>query len=196
MTACLRVFFFSSRRRHTRYWRDWSSDVCSSDLSHAKNSTLQLTATASDDQPVAGVDFYVQRSWQEPEQLISTDTTAPYTATYTLGTAGVSFVARVRDSGGLAAESRVTVAVTNRLPGVNWVSPADGARVQPGGNVTLTVSASDPDGRVREVNFYADALVGTDTTPDAQGRYEAVWNNVPAGTHHVQAQVFDDDGAE
>src|SRR3712207_5221348 len=29
------LFFFSSRRRHTRYWRDWSSDVCSSDLLHA-----------------------------------------------------------------------------------------------------------------------------------------------------------------
>src|SRR5258707_11701157 len=28
----MRFFFFSSRRRHTRYWRDWSSDVCSSDL--------------------------------------------------------------------------------------------------------------------------------------------------------------------
>src|SRR5215203_3924967 len=27
----LDLFFFSSRRRHTRYWRDWSSDVCSSD---------------------------------------------------------------------------------------------------------------------------------------------------------------------
>src|SRR6266498_2836063 len=26
------VFFFSSRRRHTRGGRDWSSDVCSSDL--------------------------------------------------------------------------------------------------------------------------------------------------------------------
>src|SRR6266702_7692301 len=26
-------FFFSSRRRHTRWPRDWSSDVCSSDLS-------------------------------------------------------------------------------------------------------------------------------------------------------------------
>src|SRR5258707_1665283 len=24
--------FFPSRSRHTRYWRDWSSDVCSSDL--------------------------------------------------------------------------------------------------------------------------------------------------------------------
>src|SRR5687768_18209742 len=28
-------FFFSSRRRHTRCSRDWSSDVCSSDLSGA-----------------------------------------------------------------------------------------------------------------------------------------------------------------
>src|SRR6266487_5019196 len=26
------VFFFSSRRRHTRWTGDWSSDVCSSDL--------------------------------------------------------------------------------------------------------------------------------------------------------------------
>src|SRR5690625_6211008 len=26
------LFFFSSRRRHTRWPRDWSSDVCSSDL--------------------------------------------------------------------------------------------------------------------------------------------------------------------
>src|SRR5690349_22143862 len=32
-------FFFSSRRRHTRSLRDWSSDVCSSDLT-----TMELTA--------------------------------------------------------------------------------------------------------------------------------------------------------
>src|SRR5690606_40202101 len=30
---CVFLFFFSSRRRHTRFSRDWSSDVCSSDLS-------------------------------------------------------------------------------------------------------------------------------------------------------------------
>src|SRR2546421_1933511 len=30
--ACALLFFFSSRRRHTRSDRDWSSDVCSSDL--------------------------------------------------------------------------------------------------------------------------------------------------------------------
>src|SRR5215470_19954235 len=30
--CCINIFFFSSRRRHTRCYRDWSSDVCSSDL--------------------------------------------------------------------------------------------------------------------------------------------------------------------
>src|SRR5690606_40228145 len=30
--SMLFTFFFSSRRRHTRFSRDWSSDVCSSDL--------------------------------------------------------------------------------------------------------------------------------------------------------------------
>src|SRR5207245_5551432 len=30
-SSCL-LFFFASRRRHTRCYRDWSSDVCSSDL--------------------------------------------------------------------------------------------------------------------------------------------------------------------
>src|SRR5690606_39629009 len=33
LCLCLFFFFFSSRRRHTRFSRDWSSDVCSSDLS-------------------------------------------------------------------------------------------------------------------------------------------------------------------
>src|SRR5690606_40346799 len=30
------LFFFSSRRRHTRFSRDWSSDVCSSDLAQGR----------------------------------------------------------------------------------------------------------------------------------------------------------------
>src|SRR5204862_3264980 len=32
ITLAFLIFFFSSRRRHTRSLRDWSSDVCSSDL--------------------------------------------------------------------------------------------------------------------------------------------------------------------
>src|SRR5439155_10235288 len=33
-------FFFSSRRRHTRWPRDWSSDVCSSDLLSRKRAQV------------------------------------------------------------------------------------------------------------------------------------------------------------
>src|SRR2546422_1270680 len=32
LSGSVSIFFFSSRRRHTRCSRDWSSDVCSSDL--------------------------------------------------------------------------------------------------------------------------------------------------------------------
>src|SRR5690606_40862443 len=44
-------FFFSSRRRHTRFSRDWSSDVCSSDLVasrflHHRPHPLRSQATA------------------------------------------------------------------------------------------------------------------------------------------------------
>src|SRR6185503_20373878 len=42
-----RFFFFSSRRRHTRCSRDWSSDVCSSDLTWAP----QLFTCAGTDWP-------------------------------------------------------------------------------------------------------------------------------------------------
>src|SRR5215217_6809428 len=38
-------FFFSSRRRHTRYWRDWSSDVCSSDLPGGLASSRSIRST-------------------------------------------------------------------------------------------------------------------------------------------------------
>src|SRR2546421_9458240 len=42
-------FFFSSRRRHTRSDRDWSSDVCSSDLSLELALRLQPPGT---DRPI------------------------------------------------------------------------------------------------------------------------------------------------
>src|SRR2546430_9406314 len=37
------LFFFSSRRRHTRFDCDWSSDVCSSDLPYARGTIVGLT---------------------------------------------------------------------------------------------------------------------------------------------------------
>src|SRR5437868_12941408 len=41
-------FFFSSRRRHTRSKRDWSSDVCSSDLQLNSSFDQAMTALARD----------------------------------------------------------------------------------------------------------------------------------------------------
>src|SRR3989440_4962006 len=42
--SILLLFFFSSRRRHTRSDRDWSSDVCSSDLSKTPRNNAQTPA--------------------------------------------------------------------------------------------------------------------------------------------------------
>src|SRR3989442_4442957 len=42
------VFFFSSRRRHTRCGRDWSSDVCSSDLCSASTHAARWRPTRSE----------------------------------------------------------------------------------------------------------------------------------------------------
>src|SRR3712207_7357421 len=53
-------FFFSSRRRHTRYWRDWSSDVCSSDLLENHHLPGELEA-----QVAAFVEHYNQRRVHE-----------------------------------------------------------------------------------------------------------------------------------
>src|SRR5690606_40585917 len=39
-------FFFSSRRRHTRFSRDWSSDVCSSDLAKAPEAAQAMGVTS------------------------------------------------------------------------------------------------------------------------------------------------------
>src|SRR6266536_3342139 len=48
MATHIQFFFFSSRRRHTRSTRDWSSDVCSSDLPFPRCRGVEHTAIALD----------------------------------------------------------------------------------------------------------------------------------------------------
>src|SRR2546430_5880095 len=57
-SSVLDVFFFSSRRRHTRFDCDWSSDVCSSDLHRRDDGSLTevfACGTAAVITPVAAV---------------------------------------------------------------------------------------------------------------------------------------------
>src|SRR5215203_3181690 len=60
-------FFFSSRRRHTRYWRDWSSDVCSSDLDVNRLGQTRETMVGWD------LDRYVRRAEAFGWQAIAID---------------------------------------------------------------------------------------------------------------------------
>src|SRR6266511_5524609 len=71
-------FFFSSRRRHTRFSRDWSSDVCSSDLDWriaARGATAALLtqdarALAHFRQALAGHPWLLQLDAQELETRV------------------------------------------------------------------------------------------------------------------------------
>src|SRR3712207_1617187 len=53
------IFFFSSRRRHTRYWRDWSSDVCSSDLGIGGKLHIETSLTVERNSVVYGIFFQI-----------------------------------------------------------------------------------------------------------------------------------------
>src|SRR5580692_12091053 len=52
------LFFFSSRRRHTRFDCDWSSDVCSSDLLLKKLNQRHLAQTPDDSELAARIESF------------------------------------------------------------------------------------------------------------------------------------------
>src|SRR3712207_7482062 len=68
------LFFFSSRRRHTRYWRDWSSDVCSSDLGSRQAHDLVdergLPGPVRPEQPVKAPGLDLQRDLVQRQQPV------------------------------------------------------------------------------------------------------------------------------
>src|SRR6266511_5718233 len=79
-------FFFSSRRRHTRFSRDWSSDVCSSDLLRWLTQWLVPASPSCTDttlqSPCAsgGKNFYVyaeSKDGAEPRCYSGENATAP-----------------------------------------------------------------------------------------------------------------------
>src|SRR2546421_1631173 len=65
---CCRFFFFSSRRRHTRSDRDWSSDVCSSDL-------VLFPAAAGMDEAAATSNGGGKKKKQSPRQMAVSERT-------------------------------------------------------------------------------------------------------------------------
>src|SRR5690606_32015233 len=67
-------FFFSSRRRHTRFSRDWSSDVCSSDLgyiTYMRTDSTNLSQDAVESCRAYILEEYGQRYLPEQPQVYS-----------------------------------------------------------------------------------------------------------------------------
>src|SRR5437867_10162185 len=93
-------FFFSSRRRHTRSYGDWSSDVCSSDLFQDSGTT---TDNVSQLVTTSGPTKFVPTNFTDPSNSLSVNTTAPGSDTVSLGTKIGRASCRERACGSAAA---------------------------------------------------------------------------------------------
>src|SRR2546430_4736691 len=62
-STMMRVFFFSSRRRHTRFDCDWSSDVCSSDLIEVETDKAVMGVTTPCPGEIAKIDAEVKGTY-------------------------------------------------------------------------------------------------------------------------------------
>jgi len=82
----------------------------------------------------------------------------------------------------------------NNPPVVRLTSPTEDANIPSGnGSVTVTASASDLDGTVSMVEFYANGTrIGSDNTSP----YSISWNTPPPGRYSVTAVATDNDGEE
>ncbi len=87
-----------------------------------------------------------------------------------------------------------TVAPTfNSPPAVSLTAPVPNALLDAPAAVTLSADATDSDGTIAGVDFYADAtLVGTATAAP----YTFTWSGAAAGTYQVYAEARDNKGAK
>lgn len=81
----------------------------------------------------------------------------------------------------------------NALPSVAITTPSSGASFVAPANITINASASDSDGTVASVAFYAGAtLLGTDTSSP----FSVAWNNVAIGSYSLTAVATDNAGGQ
>lgn len=101
----------------------------------------------------------------------------------------------VDDREGTTTSSLVNITVKeppNVPPNINLTAPRNGERFTAGKPITLTASASDVDGTVNRVDFYANgAAIGSALT----NPYTITWTSMLVGDYVLTADATDDDGA-
>lgn len=81
---------------------------------------------------------------------------------------------------------------TNEQPDVGLRKPSGAHTVSPSESVTLKASASDPDGRIANVEFFAgDKSLGTSSSSP----HTLTTNDISTGTHSLTASATDNEGA-
>jgi regulation of enolase protein 1 (concanavalin A-like superfamily) len=153
--------------------------------------TINFAASASDpENQLSRVEFYSGTT------LRGTDTTAPYTFSWSNVAAGTyTLTAKAFDGAGMQATSAaVTVTVSaNGAPTVTLTSPANGATFAAPAIINLAANASDPENQLARVEFYSGTtLLGTDTIAP----YTFSWGSVAAGTYTLTAKAFDAAGGQ
>jgi peptidoglycan/xylan/chitin deacetylase (PgdA/CDA1 family) len=154
--------------------------------------TVALSANASDDKGVAGVQFKVDGT-----NVGTEDTTAPYSVnwnTTTVANGAHAITAVARNINGLSTTSSPTQVTVNNAtaPTVSITSPANGATVTETQNITA--AAASPGASVAGVQFKLDgANLGAE---DTTGPYEFSWDTHTAtpGTHTLTAVVRSTNG--
>ena len=153
---------------------------------------VNLTATATDvDGTVASVRFLANGN-----SVGTTATAAPFTTAWTPSAAGTyNVIAQATDnSGNVTNSDPITIRVTgNQAPVVAITTPSNGAVVRAGAGTTLTATASDPDGTIASVQFFANGTaVGSAiaTLP-----YRAQWTPTAEGIYRITSVAIDNAGA-
>src|SRR5678815_2994148 len=127
--------------------------------------------------------------------LVATDTLAPYTYSWTVGSANNgthSWTAKAYDAANNSKVSTavsLTVNIDATLPTVSISSPASGSSYTTAQTVTITATASDNVG-VTKVEFYdGSSLVATDTT--SPYTYAWTFGSGNNGMHSWTAKAYD-----
>lgn len=164
-----------------------SSPTANAVFAARTNVTIQATVTPETPGTVAKVDFYRGTS------LIGSDTTSPYSVTWSNVPAGsYSLTAKVTFSKGTAMTSAAVPIIVNAPPTVSLSSPTASAVFGASASIPIVATAADSDGTIAKVAFYqGTTLIGSDTTAP----YGITWSAATAGTYSLTAQATDNQGA-